>query len=240
MARTLEELSDVELRGRAEDIGLEAPKKEHRVDLIARVRARQEVIDGVSRQELAGILRWAGEEVKDFHAKELLVRKFYRVNFKRTAGLGSEQVRIVARLHQLEFDERTTDEELARAVEAHAKRWTDVLKRAGGRVVGFIARQVAGDRRGGDEMESPEEPEARVSEGLKKGFKAALRFSMDDYITEKLDEIETRIDRKLDELDRKMDDWRAREVRHRLRIIRYTIVATVIVAVISILYKYIR
>ena len=142
----------------------------------------------------------------------------------------------MARLHDVPFDEETPLEEIAVAIEASAKRWTDVLKRASGRVVGFIARQVAGDGKD-DTLEVPEEEEKAVSRSLKKGFKAALRFSMDDYIAEKLDEIEARIDRKLDELDRKMDAWRTREVRHRLRIIKYTIVATVVVAVISILYK---
>jgi len=235
MARQLEELSDVELRGLAEDIGLEVGAREKRSELIGRIRERQEVIDRVSREELAGILRWAGEEVKDFHTKHLLVRRFALLNFRRTEGLTSEQLRIVAALRGIEFADDTSDEEIAEEIEASAKRWTDMLKRAGGRVVGYIARKVAGDP--DDKMEPPEQPERAVGDSLKKGFKAALRFSMDDYIKEKLDEIEARIDRKLDELDRKMDDWRTREVRHRLRIIRYTIITTVIVAIVSILYK---
>ncbi|HUW55106.1 MAG TPA: hypothetical protein VMZ92_00575 [Planctomycetota bacterium] len=235
MARTLEELSDVELRGVAEDIGFEVGRKESRTDVIARIRERRRVINEVSREEFARILRWAGEEVKDFHAKDLLVRRFYRVNFRRTEGLSEDDLRIVARLHGLEFTDDTPPEEIAQKVEATAKRWTNVLKRASGRVVGYIAKKVAGAD--DDEMTPPEEEEKAVSASLRKGFKAALRFSMDDYIKEKLDEIEARIDRKLDELDRKMDDWRTREVRHRLRIIKYTIIATVVVAVISILYK---
>ena len=235
MVRELEEVGDVELRGIAEDLGFDVGRKESRSDVISRIRARRLVIDEVSREEFARILRWAGEEVKDFHAKDLLVRRFYRVNFRRTEGLSPEDLRIVGRLRGLEFDEDTPTEEIAASIEASAKRWTDVLKRAGGRVVGYIAKKVAGAD--DDEMAPPEDEQKVVSASLRKGFKAALRFSMDDYIAEKLDEIESRIDRKLDDLDRKMDDWRTREVRHRLRIIKYTIIATVIVAVISIIYK---
>ena len=238
MARTLEELSDVELRGLAEELGLGPAAKETRSGLVARIRSRQQSISGVSREELARILRWAGEEVTDFDAKDPLVRRFYRVNFRRTAGLSTEDLRIVARMHGMTFDEATSPEELARMIETSARRWTDVLKRAGGRVVGLITRKAA--RTSGAEETPPlaEEQEGVVSAGLKKGFKAALRFGVDDYVKEKLDEIEARIDRKLEELDRKMDEWRLREVRHRLRIIKYTIIATVIVAVISIIYKY--
>ena len=235
MARALEELSDVELRGIAEDLGLDVGRKESRTGLIERIRDRHRVIDEVSREEFARIVRWAGEEVKDFHAKALLVRRFYRLNFRRTEGLTPDDVRIVARLHGIEFAEDAPPEEIAGKVEASAKRWTDVLKRASGRVVGYIAKKVAGAD--DDEMTPPEDEAKEVSAGLRKGFKAALRFSMDDYIAEKLDEIEARIDRKLDELDRKMDDWRTREVRHRLRIIKYTIIGTVVVAVVSIIYK---
>jgi len=70
----------------------------------------------------------------------------------------------------------------------------------------------------------------------KKPFTAGARFAFDEYIDGKLDEIEERIDRKLEEIDRKMDAWRTREVRHRLRILKYTIIATVVVAALSILY----
>jgi len=76
-----------------------------------------------------------------------------------------------------------------------------------------------------------------VGRMVKKPFAAGARFAFDEYIDTKLDEIEARIDRKLDEIDRKMDAWRTREVRHRLRILKYTVIATVIVATLSILYR---
>jgi hypothetical protein len=238
LAGTLEELSDVELRGLAEDLGLDPAAKETRSGLVARIRARQQSASGVSREELARILRWAGEEVTDFDAKDPLVRRFYRLNFRRTAGLSPEDLRIVARMHGMNFDEGTSPEALVRMIETSARGWTDVLKRAGGRVVGLITKKAAANSSPDEAAPPSEEQEGVVSSSLKKGFKAALHFGMDDYVKEKLDEIEARIDRKLDELDRKMDEWRVREVRHRLRIITYTVIATVIVAVISIIYKY--
>ena len=89
----------------------------------------------------------------------------------------------------------------------------------------------------------------KVGNAAKKPFAAAARLAFDEYIAEKLDEIERRVDgkldeiedrddRKLDDIDGKMDDWRTREVRHRLRILKYTIIATVIVAGLSLIYTY--
>jgi len=87
----------------------------------------------------------------------------------------------------------------------------------------------------------------KLGGAAQKPLTAAVRFAVHGYVRDALDEIEQRIDaklneieqrvdRKFDDLDRKMDEWRTREVRHRLRILKYTVIATVIVAAISIVY----
>src|SRR5581483_5614512 len=68
--------------------------------------------------------------------------------------------------------------------------------------------------------------------GLIGGLTGRLRGAADDYVREKLDEIERRIDRKLDEIDRRLSEWRDRELTNRLRIMKITLVASVIVALI--------
>ena len=55
-----------------------------------------------------------------------------------------------------------------------------------------------------------------------------------------MQEIEDRIDYKLDEIDRRLAEWRNRELANRLRIIKITLVVSVVIALLSLLYTYLR
>jgi hypothetical protein len=66
-----------------------------------------------------------------------------------------------------------------------------------------------------------------------------LVSTADSYVNQKLDEIEARIDRKLDEIDRRLGDWRDKEIANRIRILKITLWASVIVGAVSLLYSYI-
>ena len=77
-------------------------------------------------------------------------------------------------------------------------------------------------------------------EGLVGGITRKIKGVADDYVREKLDEIETRIDRKLDEIDARLGEWRDREIRNRLRIIKITLLASIVVAVLSLGYDYVK
>lgn len=76
-----------------------------------------------------------------------------------------------------------------------------------------------------------------------------LRGVADSYIAAKLDEIEARVDAKLDhvedridakitDLHRQLQELRDREVRHRLRLLKITLIFTVLVALLSLGYKW--
>ena len=52
--------------------------------------------------------------------------------------------------------------------------------------------------------------------------------------------MEARIDRKLDEIDRRLAEWRDKEIANRIRILKITLWASVIVAIVSLLYSYIQ
>jgi len=71
------------------------------------------------------------------------------------------------------------------------------------------------------------------------GIAGRLKKSADSYVNQKLDEIEARIDRKLDEIDRRQGDWRDKEIANRIRILKITLWASVIVGVVSLIYSYI-
>jgi hypothetical protein len=105
------------------------------------------------------------------------------------------------------------------------------------------------------DSESSEEVPAEVDE--KSGWRISmlhsaaeqLRGAADNYIAAKLDEIEARVDAKLDhvetridakivELHRQLREMRDRELRHRLRLLKITLIFTVLVALLSLGYKW--
>ncbi len=68
----------------------------------------------------------------------------------------------------------------------------------------------------------------------------SVRRSADQYLNQKLDEIESRIDRKLDEIDRRLAEWRDKEIANRVRILKITLWASVIVGAFSLIYSYVK
>src|SRR5205814_5357179 len=75
--------------------------------------------------------------------------------------------------------------------------------------------------------------------GLIGGLTNRIKKSADSYLNQKLDEIEARIDRKLDEIDRRLAEWRDKEIANRIRILKITLWASVIVSAISLIYSYV-
>lgn len=82
------------------------------------------------------------------------------------------------------------------------------------------------------------------------GVTETLRGAADEYLAAKLDEIEARVDEKLDEIEARLDrkvreihtqlgELRDQEIRHRLRILRLTLIFTVLVAALSLVYKWV-
>lgn len=77
-----------------------------------------------------------------------------------------------------------------------------------------------------------------------------LRGAADGYVAAKLDEIEARVDVKLDQIEHRIDAkivqlhkqitaLRDRELRHRLRLLKITLAITLLVALLSLGYKWV-
>jgi len=98
-------------------------------------------------------------------------------------------------------------------------------------------------------------PDAAANSGSEKrvsvlhGVAERLRGAADNYIAAKLDEIEARVDAKLDHIEQRIDrkivdlheqlaEMRDRELRHRLRLLKITLIFTVLVALLSLGYKW--
>ena len=96
----------------------------------------------------------------------------------------------------------------------------------------------------GDLLIAPLRKPASIKEeieesGLFGGISNRLKKSADVYLNQKLDEIENRIDRKLDEIDRRLAEWRDKEIANRIKILKITLWASVIVGVVSLIYTYV-
>ena len=87
---------------------------------------------------------------------------------------------------------------------------------------------------------APNLKEQIVERGVVRGLASTIRGVTDDYIRQKLDEIEQRIDRKLNEIDQRLQEWRDREIANRLRIIKITLVASIVVAILSFGYGWVQ
>jgi hypothetical protein len=92
---------------------------------------------------------------------------------------------------------------------------------------------------------APAPPSSSIKEdieesGLFGGITSRIKKSADAYVNQKLDEIEARIDRKLDEIDRRLAEWRDKEIANRIRILKITLWASVIVAAVSLIYAYVK
>jgi len=79
---------------------------------------------------------------------------------------------------------------------------------------------------------------AETLRGAADGFIAAKLDEFEARVDLKLDQIEERIDRKTLELHQQLRELRDRELRHRLRMLKITLIFTVLVAALSLAYKW--
>lgn len=101
------------------------------------------------------------------------------------------------------------------------------------------------------EPEPGSDPAAAKRVSMAHAVAEQLRGAADSYVAAKLDELEARVDEKLDHIEGRIDEkivelhkqlaqMRDRELRHRLRLLKITLIFTVLVALLSLLYKWIE
>ena len=184
------------------------------------VRIRTMRFDGLSQRGLAVLAKLRNVEIKGDESEATLVHKlkrqegfFARLNRKRRAMLGS----IVSNM----IGEAGSAEEAYQFVPPSGE-GSPAPKETPPTVV------------------SPSIKEEIEEAGLLGGIAGRIKKSADTYLNQKLDEIETRIDRKLDEIDRRLGEWRDKEISNRLKILKITLWASVIVGAFSLIYSYVK
>ncbi len=243
-AQTLSDLPTDELLRLARELGLDPQRNVQRGELLRIVRRRQELLLEIDRDALLDVVIWARRPVRASASKETLAREIARIRRVDLTGLSRRGLVALARLRDVEPLDTDTDEQLARRIVAAVPLWERVREQRRqvvssliGRLVGRPPRDEIGEYRFLPESDLAAPVAAGGSLGIFGGVARRIKGAADTYIDAKLDEIEARVDRKLDEIDERLAEWRDREIANRLRIIRLTLIASIVVALVSLGYS---
>lgn len=202
-------------------------------------------MDLIDRGALHDVAEWAGVPVNGAESDAEL---FARVGASEGAPfeeLSTRGLRLLARMREIPEAETAPRDELIRLLK-RARGWRGAWREQGRRMVGSLlsrALPVAPPPPGGGAAADSEAERLRrriQREGVVAGIAGELRGAADEYIAQKLDEIEQRVDRKLDEIDVRLTAWRQREIAARVRIVKLTLLAAILVALISLGYDWMR
>jgi hypothetical protein len=230
------------------ELGLDLNPKMGLDELRRRVRERQELLLELDREALLDVAVWARRPVRASASKEELAKQIAAVSKMQFDGLSDRGLVTLAKLRGVPAWSNEPRELTEARLKDAEPFWHRLRRRRREVVAGALERMITGgpDDAGGDYKFLPEEvgghslKERIAEEGIVGGIAQKLRGVADDYVRQKLDEIEARIDKKLDEIDHRLGEWRDKEIANRLRIIKITLVASVIVAVLSLGYNFMR
>lgn len=257
--RQMADLPTDELHNLAEELGLEPHAYPSRQHLVAAVHERRHLIAGMDRKILLELIAWGRRPVPANATQELLAMEIIRIQSMKFHGLSQPALVALARLRSVRVDEDEPIPDIIRRLKKQEGFFAK-LNRKRRALLGSIVSNMIGDsaeaedqpyqfvppQAGSSGSATPPPPrQAGIKEeieeaGLFGGIAGRIKKSADSYVNQKLDEIESRIDRKLDEIDRRLAEWRDKEIANRIRILKITLWASVIVGIVSLLYAYIK
>lgn len=222
-------------------LGLYLDGRAERGELLRLVRERQALLAELEHEALLDIVVWARRPVRKSAGKEELAKEIASIKRVDFEGLSDRGLLALARLRGVAVSPKERREEIEKAIRDSERFWDKVTRRRR-RLIGSLISHML-DEPDPDSKEAyrflPEEgghtslKERIAEQGVVSGLARTIRGVADDYVRQKMDEIEARIDRKLDEIDRRLAEWRDREIANRLKIIKITLVASILVAVMS-------
>lgn len=245
---SLSELPLDELLEYGRSLGLNLAQDTPRGETLRRVRGRQELLIELDRDALLDVVVWLRQPVRKSASKEQLAKLIAPHQRIRFDGLSDRGLSAFARLSDVDPRQGESRSDIEQRLRRSAGFWSQV-RRIRRRMVGSLVSKLVSppsDRsneayRFLPEEGSPTSLRDDIEEnGLMGGVARRLKGVADGYVQEKLDEIEHRIDRKLDEIDQRLGEWRDREMSHRLRILKATLLFSILVALLSLLYNYLQ
>jgi hypothetical protein len=260
--RQLAELPADELEALAEDLGVDAASFKSAPLLVAALHERRQMIAAMDRDALMDVVRWGRRPVTVNASKEQIAREIARVKSMKFAGLSHRGLIALAQLRGVGIKDGDPVPVLIRKLKQKESVFAK-MARARRAALGSMVSKIIGETGTPKDYHylppAQNQPEGTVppprpttgsipssikeeieESGLVGGLTNAIKKSADSYLNQKLDEIESRIDRKLDEIDRRLAEWRDKEIANRIRILKITLWASVIVGVVSLIYAYVK
>jgi hypothetical protein len=268
--RQLHELPKDELDHLAEAFGLNPGLYRSRQLLVAALHERRLLIANMDRGAMLDVLRWGRRPVTLNATPEQIAQEIVRIKSMRFHGLSKGGLTVLARLRGIEVGEEDAVPVLIRKLKKSegwldkiARKQRALLGSIVANMVGESAPAADDDYAappGGGESAAGKGGSGRAGtvkagtggarassikedieeSGLFGGISNRIKKTADQYLNQKLDEIEARIDRKLDEIDRRLAEWRDKEIANRIRILKITLWASAIVGIVSLIYEYMK
>lgn len=258
-SRQLGELPRDELAALAEEFGLDPTRYKEQPALVAAIHDRRQLINGFDRDAMLDVVRWGRRPVVFNATKEQLAQEVAKIRSMRFAGLSARGLAVLSKMRGVDCAGDEPVPELIKRLRKQEGFFAKLNRKRRSVIAGVVANLV-GEADGANEYQflpgvggsgptserdavaaaGPTSIKHEIEEaGLFGGISNRLKKTADGYINQKLDEIEARIDRKLDEIDRRLAEWRDKEVANRIKILKITLWASVIVGIVSLIYSYV-
>jgi hypothetical protein len=210
------------------------------------------MIASLDRNAMLDVVRWGRRPVTASASKEQIAQEIARIRSMRFAGLSQPGLVVLAKFRGLEARESDPVPLLVRTLKKKEGFFARFSRKRRAMIGSLIAKMI-GEEGPSDYQFLPGDGAAPTvapsiaptikedieESGLVGGITNRIKKTADAYLNQKLDEIEARIDRKLDEIDRRLAEWRDKEIANRIRILKITLWASVIVAIVSLIYSYV-
>lgn len=251
--RQLAELPRDELNHLAEEFGLDPTKSSTRQALVAAIHERRQLIASLDRAAMLDVIRWGRRPVTASASKEQIAKEIARIRSMKFAGLSQPGLVVLARLRGISARDDDPVPVLVRKLKKKEGVFARLNRKRRAFLGGVVARMMGeegpsdyqflppdGTVPGGPATGAGPTIKEDIEEaGVLGGITNRIKKTADAYLNQKLDEIEARIDRKLDEIDRRLAEWRDKEIANRIRILKITLWASVIVGIVSLIYSYV-
>jgi hypothetical protein len=256
--RQLSELPRDELNALAEEYGLDPADFKSRQHLVTALHERRQMIATLDREAMLDVIKWGRRPVTVNASKDQVAQEIVRIRSMKFEGLSHRGLVALARLRGISASIEDPVPVIIRRLKKQEGIFARLNRKRRSFIGSMVSRMVGEDAPAADYQFLPAQqatPNPTVAQpppqpgtikdeieesGLFGGIAGRIKKSADAYVNQKLDEIESRIDRKLDEIDRRLAEWRDKEIANRLRILKITLWASVIVGAGSLLYSYIR
>ncbi len=263
--RQLSELPKDELDHLAEEFGLDPRDFKTRQHLVTALHERRQMIASLDREAMLDVIKWGRRPVTINASKEQVAQEIVRISSMKFDGLSHRGLVILARLRGIEASLEDPVPNIVKRLRKQEGLFARMNRKRRAVLGSMVAKMIGEDPAAAASADyqflptqhattpttsSPTVAPAPPSPGTLKddieesglfgGIAGRIKKSADAYVNQKLDEIESRIDRKLDEIDRRLAEWRDKEIANRIRILKITLWASVVVGAVSLIYSYLK